>query len=64
MTGDEAEPPSPCVGVCRINASNTLCDGCFRSIAEIAAWRDMPSAGKRTLLEQLAARKLRARAGH
>ena len=30
--------PSPCVSVCRMSADGSLCEGCFRSIAEIRGW--------------------------
>jgi predicted Fe-S protein YdhL (DUF1289 family) len=30
--------PSPCIGVCRVHASNDLCIGCARTREEIAAW--------------------------
>lgn len=31
-------PISPCVGVCRINPDTRLCEGCRRSLTEIAEW--------------------------
>jgi len=30
--------PSPCVGVCRMDAASSLCLGCWRTLAEIAGW--------------------------
>ena len=30
--------PSPCVGVCRMSPSTGWCEGCFRTIDEIAGW--------------------------
>ena len=30
--------PSPCIGVCRVHASNDLCIGCARTREEIASW--------------------------
>jgi predicted Fe-S protein YdhL (DUF1289 family) len=38
------EPPSPCLSVCRMNAGSALCDGCMRTIDEIAAWGRMPAS--------------------
>ena len=29
---------SPCINVCRMDARSGLCDGCYRTIDEIAAW--------------------------
>jgi predicted Fe-S protein YdhL (DUF1289 family) len=59
MTDPYDEPQSPCVGICQINPLNQLCDGCFRSEVEVAAWWDMSSASKRTLLTELEARRER-----
>jgi prolyl-tRNA editing enzyme YbaK/EbsC (Cys-tRNA(Pro) deacylase)/predicted Fe-S protein YdhL (DUF1289 family) len=37
--------PSPCISVCRINADSGICEGCFRSLAEISGWsRSGPEA--------------------
>jgi len=30
--------PSPCVGVCRMDAASGLCLGCWRTLDEIARW--------------------------
>lgn len=38
--------PSPCVSVCRMNAATGLCEGCFRTIDEIARWGAMDSAAR------------------
>lgn len=49
--------PSPCVSVCRMREDNGLCEGCFRSIAEITAWSRSSDADKRRvwgLIEQRA----------
>ncbi len=39
-----AEPPSPCLSVCRMNANSALCEGCMRTLDEIAAWGRMQPA--------------------
>ncbi|MDB5732140.1 MAG: hypothetical protein JWQ03_2035 [Variovorax sp.] len=41
--------PSPCVSVCRMNAASGLCEGCWRTIDEIAGWSRMDDAGKRAV---------------
>lgn len=33
--------PSPCVSVCRMEVSTGLCEGCLRTLDEIAAWGAM-----------------------
>lgn len=48
-------PASPCVGACGLDDA-AVCRGCARTAAEIAAWRDMPSAGKRAVLDRIAGR--------
>lgn len=30
--------PSPCVGVCVMNPTTNLCEGCMRTIEEIGEW--------------------------
>ncbi|WP_036772431.1 YbaK/EbsC family protein [Polaromonas glacialis] len=44
-----AEVPSPCISICRMNAATDLCDGCFRTRDEIAAWSSAGEAGKRRI---------------
>jgi len=34
-------PPSPCTSVCVIDRRAGLCEGCLRTLDEIAAWEDM-----------------------
>lgn len=48
---------SPCIDVCRIDARSGWCEGCQRSLAEIAAWGTMADAQKRAVLGQLAQRR-------
>ncbi|MGE0714693.1 MAG: DUF1289 domain-containing protein [Alphaproteobacteria bacterium] len=49
--------PSPCVGICRLDPDDGLCQGCWRSTAEIAAWPAMDAAGRLALLDELARRR-------
>ena len=53
------EPPSPCIGVCVINPQTQLCDGCYRTLEEIAAWWDCTPAQKHTVLARLEQRMAR-----
>ena len=50
------EVASPCINVCRMNPDTGLCEGCLRTLAEIAAWSAMSSEEKRAVLAHLAAR--------
>ena len=40
---------SPCISICRINAATDLCQGCFRTRDEIAAWGNASDDGKRAI---------------
>lgn len=44
-----ANVPSPCNGICRINSLSGLCEGCFRTRDEIAAWSSADDDYKRTI---------------
>ena len=41
------EITSPCISVCRMNAVTALCEGCFRTRDEIAAWGNAGDGAKR-----------------
>ena len=47
MAGEDI--PAPCILVCRVNADNGLCEGCFRTLGEISAWGRSTPANKREL---------------
>jgi predicted Fe-S protein YdhL (DUF1289 family) len=40
---------SPCIDVCRIDASTGLCEGCLRTLDEIAAWSALDDDAKRAV---------------
>ena len=40
---------SPCISVCRMHAVSGLCEGCFRTRDEIAAWGSAGDDGKRAI---------------
>jgi predicted Fe-S protein YdhL (DUF1289 family) len=54
------ELPSPCISICRMEPATGFCEGCLRTIAEIAAWSRMDDAGKRSVWRAI---ELRAEAG-
>lgn len=56
----EAVVPSPCISVCRMDATTGWCEGCFRTLDEIAGWGMASDAQKRALWAQLAARAQQA----
>ena len=38
--------PSPCISVCRMHAASGWCEGCRRTLDEIARWSTMSEAEK------------------
>jgi hypothetical protein len=52
--------PSPCNGVCRIHAASGWCEGCRRSIDEIARWSAMNDAQRRQVWALLPTRQVPA----
>ena len=58
MTSSQSTPAaSPCIRVCRIDRENRLCEGCFRTLDEIAAWPRMSDAERIAVNERLAERR-------
>jgi predicted Fe-S protein YdhL (DUF1289 family) len=52
---------SPCVDVCRMNPETGFCDGCFRTIDEIAAWASYDDDARRAVLARVESRRQGAR---
>jgi len=48
---------SPCVNVCSIDARTGWCEGCLRTIDEIAAWGVLNNAQKREVWKLLPQRR-------
>ena len=48
--------PSPCISVCRMDATRTWCEGCLRSIDEIRVWSRASDADKRRIWTLIAQR--------
>jgi hypothetical protein len=48
--------PSPCVSICRMDPATDLCEGCLRTLDEIAAWSRMPDEEKRSVWARIALR--------
>ncbi len=53
----EDEVVSPCIDVCRMNPATGYCEGCARTIDEIASWSSYSPAQKRAVLALLPERK-------
>jgi predicted Fe-S protein YdhL (DUF1289 family) len=49
--------PSPCINVCRMEAASGWCEGCQRTLPEIAAWSGLSDADKRAIWKALLPRR-------
>lgn len=54
--------PSPCIAVCAMNPASDFCDGCQRTIDEIAAWSTMDNTEKRQVWARIGQRRAGAAA--
>ncbi len=61
MNDGAAGVPSPCINICRMEATSGLCEGCRRTIDEIATWSSLDDDGKRAVWRRIAARRRDAR---
>ena len=57
MTIPTSPVPSPCTNVCRMDRRTGWCEGCGRTIDEIAAWGGMDDDAKRAVLAAVAVRR-------
>lgn len=54
---EDAQPvASPCISVCRMDAASGLCEGCLRTLDEIAQWSVMDDEGKRGVWRRIGQR--------
>ena len=58
---DPADPTrpvrSPCISVCRIDPSNGLCEGCSRTLDEIADWGTMADEDRLSVWARIVRRR-------
>ena len=47
---------SPCISVCNINDDTGLCEGCFRTLDEIAVWSQMDNAARQEIWSRITQR--------
>lgn len=52
---------SPCIGVCTVG-DDGLCDGCLRTLDEIARWRVLDDAERLRLMDEVLPTRERRRA--
>jgi predicted Fe-S protein YdhL (DUF1289 family) len=53
---DSVHVPSPCVSICVVNPNTGLCEGCLRTLNEVATWGQLPSAKQREVWQLIQAR--------
>jgi len=56
-TPSPAPVPSPCISVCRIDAASGLCEGCLRTLDEIARWGSMSNDARREVWNAIHVRR-------
>lgn len=49
--------PSPCINVCKMDAGTGLCQGCWRTLNEIAGWSAADEPTRRAILAAVAERR-------
>jgi predicted Fe-S protein YdhL (DUF1289 family) len=52
MTDFSAPPLTPCIGICRLDATG-YCVGCRRDVDEIMRWRDMDDAERERVMREV-----------
>jgi predicted Fe-S protein YdhL (DUF1289 family) len=48
---------SPCVSICRMNDATGLCEGCLRTLDEIAVWSVLDDDARSAVWEAIALRR-------
>ena len=56
MMAASGEITSPCISVCQMSAATALCEGCFRTRDEIAAWGNAGDDVKRAIWARIEVR--------
>ncbi|GAB4168532.1 MAG: hypothetical protein OHK0026_07530 [Rhodocyclaceae bacterium] len=61
--GDEGSGAlaSPCIDICRMDEASGLCEGCLRTLEEIAEWSSASGERRRAILAAIAARRTQRR---
>lgn len=54
----KAPVPSPCINVCQMDEASGWCQGCLRTLDEIACWSMLDEAEKSAVWQVLAERRM------
>jgi uncharacterized protein len=49
---------SPCISVCRMDEASGWCEGCLRTLDEIAVWSLLDEAERQAVCQQLGQRRV------
>ncbi len=52
---------TPCVKICVVDGESGLCMGCYRTLAEVAAWASLDDATRAAIIADLRTRPDRVR---
>ena len=58
MTAPPRAAASPCINICRMHAATGWCEGCLRTLEEIATWSRLDDATRQAVLQHLPARRI------
>jgi predicted Fe-S protein YdhL (DUF1289 family) len=58
MSEQSGPVPSPCINVCRMSPATGLCEGCLRTIDEIAAWSTLDDEAKHQVWDAIEQRRV------
>lgn len=53
---------TPCIKICIIDPPSGLCQGCFRSLDEIARWTSFSEDERQSVMHELSGRRTASRA--
>ena len=56
----DTEIQSPCIGVCSMDDSTGLCQGCYRTMDEIQGWWDLDNMQKQAVIDLASEREEQA----
>lgn len=49
LTMQGGVPPSPCTGLCKVEAASGCCAGCYRTLDEISLWPEADGTLKQAI---------------
>ena len=58
MTTSPATVTSPCISVCRMDEASGWCEGCLRTLDEIAVWSLLDEEERQAVCRQLGSRRV------